>query len=187
MSTKRIQFFMQSGEFDQLVYTWRKREGLHVLVPIESQVIECHDSQLYYVHKELFLTERIPDSMDWDTSRAPGQLGWIEVTPPIVQGNALLKAEIASKSDWYDSETETQRKNDDVHVLFRTVAKHLRKHLRYPVWGKNVAYHTPWEACQDIGYSQGAADWVASGGELRQEGVRNILFSVSPDPHSKEQ
>jgi hypothetical protein len=186
MSTKRIQFFMLPEEFDQIITTWRNHEGLHVLVPIASEVVECHDLQLYYVHKELFLTERIPDSMAWNTSRIPGQLGWIEVTPPIVQGKVLLKAEIASKSDWYDSERETQQKNDDVHVLFKKVAKPLRKHLRYPVWGRNVAYDTAWEACRDIGYSPGAAEWENSGGEMRQDAVKNILFSVSPDLQSKE-
>jgi hypothetical protein len=117
----------------------------------------------------------------------PGQFGWIDGVPPREQGKVLLMGEIGSKSIWYNPITKSNLRNDNVHDLFKRASKALRKHLRFPVWGKNTVHITEWEPSRSIGYSQGAADWVASGGELRQEGVRNILFSVSPDPHSKEQ
>jgi hypothetical protein len=173
---------MQPQEFDQIVAYWRRDLGLYILIPQGRELLVCRDSLGYYRVTGFFLAESVPDSLAWSSEVFPAELGWVDVTPPLIQGKALLKSQIAYKSDWYDSETEVARENNSVHKLFKTASKPVRKTLRYPVWARNVAYNTPWEACRDIGYSSGAAEWETSGGELRQNAVKNILFSVSPNP-----
>lgn len=186
MSTRRLRFFMRPQEFNQIVKQWRDKQGYHLLVPLGNELIVCLDFYLYYEQRELFLTESIPESLVWDTNRIPGKLGWVEVTPPVENNNVLLKAEIASKSDWYDADFNIQQENAAVHSLFRKAAAPVRKYLRFPVWAKNKTYNTPWQPYRDIGYSPGIVEWVKGGGELRQWGVKNIIYSISPDPSSRE-
>lgn len=186
VSTRRIQFFIQPREFDQLVTYWRRKLNLSVLVPQENELSISRDLQDYYQDVGFFLAEGIPASLAWNSDVVPAKLGWIDVIPPMIKGKALLKAQVAYKSDWYDSESEATFRNDALPKLFKTVSKTVREILRYPVWGRNTAYDTPWEANRDIGYSPGAAEWEVNGGELRQNAVKNILFSVSPNLKPKE-
>jgi hypothetical protein len=186
VSTRRIQFFIHPREFDQIVTHWRQKLSLNILVPQDGELLVCHDAKEYYQDIGFFLADRIPASLLWNSDVIPAKLGWIDVMPPMIRGKALLKAQVAYKSDWYDSESEASFQNDALPKLFKVVSKPIREILRYPIWGKNVAYNTAWEACRDIGYSPGAAEWENSGGELRQNAVKNILFSVSPDLQSNE-
>lgn len=113
----------------------------------------------------------------------PAVWGWLVITVPRVRGHALLLADIAAKSDYFDLAAETVRENPLSLRLFGMVVPPFRKLLRRPVWARNILDVPPrWHAYRDIGYTDGAAAWELAGGELCQDGVANIRFSThAPD------
>ncbi|MCK6587711.1 MAG: hypothetical protein L6Q76_09015 [Polyangiaceae bacterium] len=177
---------MRPHEFDRIVDIWRSKLGFHVFVEAIDHIVVCNDSLSYYSDLPFFLGERIPAQLPAVNDVRPGELGWISATAPQEKGKVLLMGNVGSKSTWYDPATKSGWRNDDVHALFRKAVNPLRKCLKYPVWGRNVIYSTPWEACRDIGYSPGVVEWEAGGGELRQDGVKNILYTVSPNLQPKK-
>jgi hypothetical protein len=85
--------------------------------------------------------------------------------------------ELSSKSDWFDAETGETHEVRTVHQLFDRCANRLRPMLEFPIWARNIV--TGGSARYDkIGFSVGAREWIESGGELRQEGVKNVVYSL---------
>jgi hypothetical protein len=181
MSTRHLQFFMRAYEFDQVVEFWRTEQGLYLFVSRSDDLIVCHDSKSYHSDLPFFVGDTIPPKLPAANDANPGELGWVSVMAPREQGRVLLMGNIGSKSTWYDDKTKSGWQNEDVHQLFRKVAKPLRKRLRFPIWARGTFADSKWVSYRDVGYSQGAAEWAAGGGELRQEGGKNVVFNVSPD------
>ena len=96
---------------------------------------------------------------------------------PAVEGNKLYLSEIAGKSDWSNPATKMTTSNPEVHRLYGRVANYLKQVLSFTVTatnevtGKSGRYN-------DIGYTEGARNWLKNAGEWRQEAVRNILYDV---------
>lgn len=181
MSTRNLQFFMRAHEFDQMIDFWRNEQGLYIIVERNDALTVCRDHQSYYSGLPFFIGDNIPDELPDARSLAPAKFGWIQGMAPREQGKVLLMGDIGSKSTYHDPETNSGWRNDDVHELFKKVAKSLKKRLKFPIWARATFADSKWVSYRDVGYSQGAADWVASDGELRQEGGKNVIFSVSPD------
>jgi hypothetical protein len=171
---------MRQHEFSKIAEHWRKELSLHLLAVRDQTVIECPDSHLYDPRSDVFLAEHLPQ-FSFIEDVIPAKLGWIEVTPPREDDKVLLIAQLGTKTSWYDLAARTECSNDNVLKLFKKAAKPLRKALSYPVWARHVDLVDQWHPYRDIGYSAGAAKWAKGGGELRQWGVKNVVYSVSPD------
>jgi len=107
----------------------------------------------------------------------PGKWGWIQVTVPHEEGHILSLSRIAAKSDWYDSNTKQTLDNPASLKLFRRIASFFQKQLRSPVWIYDVRGGKA-EPNHSIRYSAGAEEWVRNGGQLMQEGVPNVGYSL---------
>jgi hypothetical protein len=107
----------------------------------------------------------------------PAREGWLIATLPSLEGEKLYLAEIAAKTDWNDPTTSITRENPTVLPLFGQVARPLRRKLAFPVTATNELTGKS-EDYEAIGYSEGARRWLDERGQWRQEGVKNIRFSV---------
>lgn len=92
---------------------------------------------------------------------------------PREEASVLYKSVIGFKSVEDD---EQSAKN--LLKAFNAIAKPFRKRLSRPVWARDVVHGGEAHAYRDIGYSVGAADWVSGGGELMQDGVLNVRYSL---------
>ena len=113
----------------------------------------------------------------------PIEWGWVQCEMPRRDGNLLLMSRVVAKSDWYDREQGRMIENPLSLTIFRKVAPYFRKRLKRPVWGHDMRYGG--SACyRDVGYSERVAEWVRRGGELGQEGVANVRFTID-GPHDE--
>lgn len=127
----------------------------------------------------------MPNCPDLTTTRADdlklGQLGWVQLDVPRVDGSCLQAVQIAAKSDWFDAVEQRVLESSTSLKLFDKFWGIWKKHFAYPVWARNAitGAEAPYGT---IGYSVGAADWYQRGGKLRQDGVRNIEFRIPAAP-----
>jgi len=94
--------------------------------------------------------------------------GWACCWLPRQEGNILFKADIGSKSDYYESDTETVHENPTSHEIYSRIVKLLKKQLPFQTYiGREGGELKP---CRGEKHSQGARDWVLSGGRLKTWG-----------------
>ncbi len=106
-----------------------------------------------------------------------GSLGWVQLDVPRLKGRCLFASQIATKSDWFDAKRQKVMKNPAALRLFDRFWSIWKKHFMFPVWARNRKTGAE-AAYRFIGYSKAAADWFQQGGELCQEGVNNIEFTI---------
>ena len=193
-----MQFFMTPVEFEPLICEIARPRGLWIILERigfgirreerlqrERLVLAEPPGTLTMPDsapaERLYLTTDQPELERLDPDRLrPGEWGWVQVDVPAVEGRTLLLADVAAKSDWYDPDERQVYENPASLALFRRIVAPIRRQLKRPVWARNVVYGGASYACGDLGYSDGAAHWEVSGGELKQRAVENVRFSTSP-------
>ena len=64
--------------------------------------------------------------------------------------------------------------------LFDRIRSRMRTRLSRPVFARGTA-GGPTRTYRDIGYSEGAREWVLAGGELRDRPAINVKFLLAPE------
>jgi len=110
-----------------------------------------------------------------------GLLGWIQLDVPRMKGSCLFASQVATKSDWFDTEKHMVMNNPATLRLFDRFWSQWKKNLMFPVWAKDrtSGAEAPY---QYIGYSRAAAEWFEQGRQLCQEGVANIEYIIRSGP-----
>ncbi len=115
-------------------------------------------------------------SVSWGSLNT-ARLGWVDVSlgrcRPEADDRYLELSAIGSKSDYLDNGTLME--NHESHQIFQRLTRPLKARLHHPMLVRNVVSGSE-RVHGDMYYSDGAAAFEASGGELRQWGVKNIRF-----------
>ena len=120
--------------------------------------------------RRVYVTPNAPDlaAMQSDDLKL-GQLGWVQLDVPRVDGACLRAVQIAAKSDWFDAGEQKVLKSPTALKLFDKLWARWKKHVAHPVWARNVVTGTEM-AYRTIGYSVGAADWYRRGVNCARRG-----------------
>lgn len=175
VSLRSMQFFMRSDEFNQLVWEiaakhnltvifWRIGTNLRLEKAMQSGTLLMSDEK---PADRLFFTDIAPLWIESEGVKPnPVKWGWVDTDVPVEANNMLFIAQMASKSDWWDSEHKQVVEIPKGHELFKKIRPMFLKHLKRPVWARGVEGGA--RVYREIGYSVGAAEWENNGGELRQ-------------------
>lgn len=142
MSTRSIHFFALPDEFSAFVLESAEKHRLWVIragygrnrliepAPDGNPVVMSDGAPAQWV----FLSTEPPDLDTITPERLePARWGWVDSDVPRTDGNDLYLAQLAAKTDWYDSETKQVYENPASAEIFRKVAPLLRRRLRRPV------------------------------------------------------
>lgn len=189
MGTKTFQFFCRRDELLEILSQIVNSLSLKtILYSGGRQPRLCSVEQLDQRAVARFQTDRVylsagaedigticPDEF------SPARLGWVQVDLPREVDDQLLLAQVATKTDWYNPETDAIAENKEVVALHKKITSLLKKHVTFPVWAYNVKHPEP-HVYHDIGFSRSAREFANEGGELVQEGVDNVRFTIEkPD------
>lgn len=181
MATKSKQVFVTLDEFAPWLREAAQELGTHVVLyrgPHAALERWEGERATLATARRAYLAPGSPDltSVRADDVRV-AQLGWVQLDVPRTEGKCLLLVQVATKSDWFDSESKRIMESEVSMMLFDRFWAKWKKRLSFPVWGRNRKTGAE-AAYRSIGYSKGAATWVAQGGSLRQEGADNIEFVI---------
>jgi hypothetical protein len=137
---------------------------------ITAQEIEAFGTSRLYIAESSFNSTSINL-----TDLEPGKLGLLQVDLPREESGVLMMGQLAVKTDWFDRATQSLSDNPKLLPFFRRVSSALKKQLMTPVVGENILTGKT-SIYRNIWYSQLAKDFVAKGGRLMQEGVKNVRF-----------
>lgn len=173
---------MRPDEFATWAYDAKARLGLYLLAertighPVEELATP---GQFRHVTPErLFFTAEPPNAQALATgSRMPARWGWVLTDVPIAEGKTLYLGSLATRTDWQGDDGRWHT-NPIAGLLFRRLKRDLMRHLSHPMWARAAANGVT-QRYKTIGYSAGAADWVAHGGVCRQRGVAHVSFAPS--------
>ena len=185
MSTGTLQFFSGPDECLDILSEIVQSLGLHVILfrfdtsafLYLGQAID-RTAVTEFGAERLYLTDQKPDMASLDQKNyVPGQLGWVDVDLPREVEGTLLLGVLGVKSDWYDPITKEIYDNRDVFNLYKKIRSKFKRKLNSPVWAYNIKSLKS-SAYRDMGYTEFARGYVERGGELMQEGVQNIRFTL---------
>lgn len=186
LATKSKQAFLLPDEFVDLVDEVKAAMKLEVVLQPRHEPRKIWDGDRgdALMASRIFLADAPADDERVLTDdNSPARLGWIVLDVPEIDGDKLFAVQFAARSDWFDQESGIVRDSKGGLRRFDKVWRVIVSRLFFPVTARNVI--TKAEASYpSIGYSAGAADWVARGGKLRQRGVENIEFSIPKAPES---
>lgn len=187
MTTSRLRFFMRLKEFEPLV--WGQAENLGVsivLVPHIPQPCEVavQPSTLNLLNGDrawrIYFAANLPESLPDANGIKPVLWGWLQMDVPQEDKGILYMVNIVAGSDWWDQERSRRMENPASLQIFREVSRSFRKKLNYPTWVYNVnEMNLPPRIRRDVGYSDGAAEWFNTGGQLHQSGATYIRYSIN--------
>ena len=176
MATRGVEFFMTPQEFSEFVSVDLAPLDLELFV-VEGDgwtANKQHPSRPHYLAPrgvERPVTSRL-DILH------PAREGWISVNPlPFVEQTTLYLAVLAAKDEWLDLETKTTTANPEVLRLFGRVARRLRKKLEFSVLGSSLSTHKSF-VYKSMGHSEGARAWLMNSGEWKQQGNKDVIFSL---------
>lgn len=186
MATRNLLFFMTPAEFSAILAEVCLKLGLVPILEGRGDLVEIGTAPGNTVMSDgrvaywVYLSTETPyPSMLRPNDLRPGEWGWVQCDVPRVEGNALLMARVAAKSDWWDSERKQVLENPASIQLFGRIAPHFKKRLKRPVWVYDPR-GGPAAPERDVWYSSGVEDWVRSGGELMQWGVAYNRYAIEP-------
>jgi len=186
MTTKTVQFFSQLDEFLIILRSVISNQKLYVILyrggekpEIAEIETELNASVVYgFGASRVYLAKALPDMASIDPGNLrPAPLGWIQVDLPRERGAVLYMGQIAMKSDWLDREQGTIRDNLELKKVYDRVTRQMKRHLISPVVAENVVTGSK-AIYRNIYYLLSAKAFAGTGGELMQEGVKNIRFSL---------
>ena len=186
MTTKTTQFFSRLDEFLAILADITVRLGLHVILykgggePVTYQVKS--DITLSVVNEfhasRIYLAEFSPDMPSVDPCNLnPAAWGWIQVDLPKEKDSVLYMGQISIKSDWLDREHAIVRDNLNFVKKYNCVVNQMKKKFASPVVAENVVT-TAKATYKNIYYLPSAKVFAETGGQLMQEGVKNVRFSL---------
>ncbi|MDX2074913.1 MAG: hypothetical protein SFZ02_00660 [bacterium] len=110
----------------------------------------------------IYLTpKRLNDEEAYEALNNPIRYGCVIFTLPTIEGNDLEMSYFGAKSAWLDDV------NLDIPILYKAIAKPLKKLLHYPMW-VDVGNPNGLRLDKSVGYTQGAKLWSEQGGNLLQ-------------------
>ncbi|HEY4243551.1 MAG TPA: hypothetical protein VGM88_27250 [Kofleriaceae bacterium] len=116
----------------------------------------------------IFFAEEAPiDAAALADQASPARLGWVMMEIPAIEEQRLFCIQIGARGDCYDRDSDVVRDNKPALTRFAKVWKIIASQLRYPIRARNVVSGAE-ESYSWFGYSAGARDWAANGGQLRQ-------------------
>lgn len=186
LTTKSKQAFILPDEFVDLVGDVKAAVKLEVVLQPRHEPRKVWDggrASALGASRVLLADASAIDENALTEDNSPGRLGWIILDVPAIDGDKLFAIQIAARSDWFDRDSGVASDSKKALRRFDKVWRLIVPRLSFPVTARNVI--TKAEASYpSIGYSAGAASWVARGGKLRQRGVENIEFSIFEAPES---
>ena len=186
MATKNFQFFVRPAEVTGLLNDLVAKYGLWLIFYAGGQKpklvvpgsAKASVGMMERGFERVYLSSNEPMISGIDANDfAPARLGWLEFNLPKEDGMTLYLAELAVKSDWFDSDANEIKRDQQLERLYGKIRNALRKELVSPLWAKNIK--SQGVSCyKDMAYSKAVADWEKQGHELRQQGVNNVKFST---------
>lgn len=114
----------------------------------------------------VYLTPRLlNDEQADDVLNNPVKYGCVIFTLPKITDKNLEMGYLSAKSSWLEDD------NPDIPILYKSIAKLLRKILYYPMW-VDVGSPEGLRLDKQVGYSDGAKLWENQGGNLVQFNTR---------------
>ncbi len=183
MATHTLLFFMRPEEFSSVLweaagkfsitlifdhYGSHGRQSFREVAERPGTLAMADGSAVHRVYLSLHRPE--PWMIEGEDP-TPAAWGWLDIDVPTEVGSILFLAHMAARSDWWDEQKRQVLDNPESLSLFRKVAPLFRKRLKRPVWSYNVALGGEPGMTRNIWYSEGAAEWVRDGGQLRQGAV----------------
>lgn len=180
MATRSLQFFMMPVELRGKLRDICEELDLHVLSERGKEVEEINPDRIGTLasSSDLYLEKLIPQRDFRHPVDGPSNLPRLTLRVPGLRDDVLYLTEIAAKSRSSDVSAGEAQKSDGVLGLFDAVKKRLSGHLKRPVWAHNVRGPNTDTVYRSIAYSEGVRRFVACGGTLMQEGVKNVRFSL---------
>ena len=139
------------------------------------------DEALLAVNQVQFTGERCDLTGITSSNYVPGQLGWVSWDVPRVEGNILYSADLAAKSDWWDSDLQMSLEKKDALLRYDRIWRRLKPRLSTLMGVRNIRWggSGPVTGCA---YSPGAEAWYRRGGLLRQKGTLNNEYYIPDSP-----
>jgi len=189
MATRNLQFFGTRAETLVLVADIARRLGAHPVLyrgrpkpELRAASVENLIQQAdAFEATRIFLSPE-PAGLTTDPEKiVVARLHWLMVYLPQREGNQLLMAGLAAKSDWFDADTYEVHQAPEVLKLFKRAAAAFKQALMFPVWAWN-RNHGPSVAYKQIGYLPGARQFLEAGGEWMQDLGGNTMFALELPP-----
>lgn len=182
MATKMIQLFITLEELVCLIKTLSIDLQLKVFIyqRNEKKITEITDiscnkfedlqaTQIFLGNSEISSAQIYADNI------AAAKLGLIQITLPVISKNTMTISSIAVKTDWHDG--LVKHENKDLVALFKKLKAFVSKKTFPNVWVKSIVTGTE-RLYSDIRYSEQAKVFYDSGGQLMQNGVKNLRFNI---------
>lgn len=116
---------------------------------------------------------RPPDEALYQVPTMPARWGWVGLDLPQEVGRSLLMGEMAASNVWSDGELD--HRSDESFVLFKQLHRIVKQKAAGSVKARSLINGAVRDA-RNIALLKSSRDWVAGGGELRQEFVKNVVF-----------
>ena len=178
---RRLRMFIRVSEFqeclaealaslDLTIVMQRFKPNVPTEVARSAYELVMQDGQLA---DRLNLVERTGAEAALDERRVAQVPDVVVCDLPKEEASVLYMSEIGFKSA--ENDLLSAKK---LLKTFNAITKPFRKRLTRPVWARNIVHGGEAHAYRDIGHSAGAADWIREGGELMQDGVLNIRYTL---------
>jgi hypothetical protein len=177
MSTRSMQFFMTRSECESTLRDITRELSFHLVlvVPGNPEQIEVASSTGPFTMTSgkqadwVYLSKAPITGAQLQSSHTePAVWGWVRCILPWEKETILYQADLACKTDYYRPETKTVHENPVSGDLYRRVVTLLKKKLPFQTYiGPEGGVLKP---CRSVKHSQGAADWVHGGGQLKAWG-----------------
>lgn len=187
MGTGSYDFFITPEESDHYLKEVIKKTGLWLILHSYQKGWghydlcggpDYTDQVITKGYDQVFFSSSKTSSKGLDSSRPNfPELGWVQYILPKRENKCLYHASLGYKSDWYDDDYSIRYENEGMEKVYKKIRTIFKKGMKSPVWSKNIKFGGS-ECHNNIGFSDGAAEWEKNGGELCQLGVGNIRFST---------
>jgi hypothetical protein len=186
MVAKHTQFFSTPDEFVQILRGILTGQSLEIFLSRDgakpfikkSEVVALEYDVVNFGANRILLAMRGTKPTDITIENInSGQVGLLLVELPRLRNDTLFMGEIAVKTERINSETGLVIEDEDLLKLYNRLTRLFKKHLTFPVWAENMVTGAA-STYRDIGYTKAAERFAEKGGNLMQEGVNNVRFTL---------
>ena len=192
MSTRSIDFFMTRHECETVLLAIAEELSLHLIlsIPGNPEQIEMASGAILFTMKSgkqaywaSLAKEPLSPAQRQSSHSHPAEWGWVNCTLPREEGSVLYRADLGCKSDYYQPDTKTIHENTVSIEIYVRAVKVFRKKLPFQTYiGPEGGVLKP---SRGVKHSQGAVDWVSSGGRLKAWG-EVAEYGIGPKTDGKK-
>ena len=117
--------------------------------------------------------QRPPNEAFEEVPMTPARWGWVGLDLPQEKGTSLLMGILSARNDWPDG--DIVRRSDESFSLFGDLQRIIRRQATGSVRVRSLVNGAT-RVVRNVGLLKSSHDWVARGGELRQEFVKNLVY-----------